>query len=275
MNIHVRVRLLFCVAALALLLGRAPCWCQDIQIDQASLTSLKISILHGDVEIGTATGFVLDKNNKHYLLTNRHVVLACGQDRNPANIGGWICANKLAILHNKRNHLGEWFWVTEDLVDDQGNKRWLEHPALGGSADLVALPLQHTDDAQIYPLDIELRKTDMVIGPGDIVSIVGFPFGRAQELGLPIWKTGTVASDLHTNWNGKQMFLVDTTSRTGMSGSPVYAIRTAITYTDSSGSHPGWPGKKFLGVYSEQMFDVEVGGVWKADAVAALYDSLP
>jgi hypothetical protein len=33
--------------------------------------------------------------------------------------------------------------------------------------------------------------------------------------------------------------------------------------------------KKFLGVYSEQMQAAELGAVWKAEAVMALYDSLP
>jgi len=272
-----RIRLSFCVVILVLLLSHIFSWCQNNQIDQVSLTSLKISILRNDVEIGTATGFVMKKNNKYYLLTNRHVVLACGQDRNPGDIGGWICANKLAILHNKLNHLGDWFWVTEDLIDAHGNKRWLEHPTLGGAADIVAIPLEHTGNVQFYPLDIELRKTDIVVVPGDSVSIVGFPFGLSQELGLPIWKTGTVASDFHTKRNGKPMFLVDTTSRPGMSGSPVYAVRSAA-YATSTGAlqvNGGSPAKKFLGVYSEQMLNVEVGGVWKAEAVATLYDSLP
>jgi len=33
--------------------------------------------------------------------------------------------------------------------------------------------------------------------------------------------------------------------------------------------------KKLLGVYSEQNQAAELGGVWKAEAVMALYDSLP
>ena len=60
------------------------------------------------MEIGGAIGFVMEKNNKRYLVTNRHVVLACAQDKNSTNVGGWICANKLGILHNRLNHLGEW-----------------------------------------------------------------------------------------------------------------------------------------------------------------------
>jgi hypothetical protein len=68
------------------------------------------------------------------------------------------------------------------------------------------------------------------------------------------------------------MFLVDTTSRPGMSGSPAYAVRTAA-YATSAGRfemRTGEPAKKFLGVYSEQNFNAEVGGVWKAEAIATL-----
>jgi hypothetical protein len=93
----------------------------------------------------------------------------------------------------------------------------------------TALPLAHTENVQFYPLDISLRNTDIVLTPGYTVSIVGFPFGLAQGAGLAIWKTGTVASDLGVNWTGRPMFLVDTTSRPGMSGSPVYGVRSGHT----------------------------------------------
>jgi trypsin-like peptidase len=246
-------------------------------IDPSSVTSLQLKIRHNEAEIATATGFVVEKNNRRYLITNRHVVLACAQDQNPTNVGGWICANKIAILHNKLNHLGEWLWVTEDLFDEHNNKRWSEHPTLGAAADLVALTLQHMDDVKFYPLDMETRKTDLVVGPADPVSIVGFPFGLATQGGLPVWKTGTVASDLDINIGGKPVFLVDTTSRPGMSGSPVYAVRSGA-YRASDGTLRtaiGGTMKKFLGVYSEQIQAAELGGVWKAEAVMGLYNSLP
>jgi hypothetical protein len=246
-------------------------------IDQSSLTSLQLKIFHNDVEIGGATGFVIEKNNKRYLITNRHVVLACAQDKNPNNVGGWICANKLGIFHNRLNHLGEWIWVTEDLVDEHKNKRWLEHPTLGATADLVALPLNHMADVKFYPLDMELSKVDVVVGVADPVSIVGFPYGLAQMGGLPVWKTGTVASDLDINVGGRPVFLIDTTSRPGMSGSPVYAVRSGAYRSSDGALRTGIGGsiKKFLGVYSEQMQAAEIGGVWKAEAVVTLYDSLP
>ena len=113
--------------------------------------------------------------------------------------------------------------------------RWLEHATLHGRVDLIALPLVHTENVQFYPLDLGLRDQDIVVSPGDSVSIVGFPFGMAQDAGLPIWKTGTVASDSDVNFNGQPMFIVDTTSRQGMSGSPFYAVRTgAYRATDGN-----------------------------------------
>jgi hypothetical protein len=136
-----------------------------------------------------------------------------------------------------------WFWVTEDLFDAQGKPRWLDHPTLHGKVDLVALPLVRTENVQFYPLNLELRKSDIVVSPGDPVSIVDFPFGMVQTAGLPIWKTGTVASDPDVNFGERPMFIVDTTSRQGMSGSPVYAVRTG-TYRSSTAQVVGlwWCG---------------------------------
>src|ERR1700741_4690218 len=74
-------------------------------IDRLSVTSLAVAVFHGDSSIGSATGFVLQKNQNYYLLTRRHVVLTCAEDTNPNNVGGWICADKVKILHNTAGHL--------------------------------------------------------------------------------------------------------------------------------------------------------------------------
>ena len=248
---------------------------QTISVHPLSVTSLSLKILRDSSDIGVATGFVVKKGEKHYLVTNRHVVLSCAQDQNPTNVGGWICANKLAILHNQLGHPGTWVWITEDLYDSAGKPRWFEHAVLGGAADLVALPLANTDNVQFYPLDIQLGKTDIVVSPGESVSIVGFPFGLTQDAGLPIWKTGTVASDLDINFRGKRIFLVDTTSRPGMSGSPVYVVRYGTIHTSKGENISPESVTRVLGVYSEHIPSAELGGVWKAAVVLELYDSLP
>lgn len=250
---------------------------EDKQLDSISRGSVKLRILRNESEIGSATGFLILKNKRDYLVTNRHVVLACSVDRNPTNIGGWLCVNKISIFHNLHGHADQWFWVTEDLYNAQGQTRWFEHPTLAGAADLVAIPLEHTENVDFYDLDIDMRNADVAVAPADTVTIVGFPFGQSQNAGLPIWKTGTVASELSTNWSGRPMFLVDTTSRQGMSGSPVYAIRSGAFRSNDGKLKMATKGAavRFLGVYSEQYQEAELGGVWKAEALKELYDSLP
>jgi len=256
---------LFCACSALFAFGQ-----NSQSIDRLSVTSLAVAVFHGEASIGSATGFVLQKNQNYYLVTTRHVVLTCAEDTSPTNVGGWICADKLKILHNTAGRLGDWFWVEENLYDENKHKRWLEHPSLGASADLIALPLKSTDGVAFYPLDLGLRSSDVPLAPGDPVNIVGFPFGETQGGGLPIWKTGTIASDLDINYGGKAKFLVDTTARSGMSGSPVYARR--FHQSDKNGTAES---TKFLGVYSEENQALELGAVWKAEAVAALYEALP
>jgi hypothetical protein len=251
------------------------------QVDPLSLTSLKLLILHDNVQIGSATGTVLLKGSHHYLLTNRHVVLACTEDKNANNVGGWLCANKLVITYLRNDHHG-WIPAIEDLYDAQNNKRWLEHPTLqtaagsipGSSIDLIALPLTQTQGADLVPLNLELAGTQILLGPSESVSIVGFPLGLGANEGLPLWKNGTIASDLDVDYEGKERFLLDTTSRAGMSGAPVYAKRTGSYSTASTLISVG-NATKFLGIYSEQSERAEIGIVWKAIVVKRLYDSLP
>jgi len=52
----------------------------------------------------------------------------------------------------------------------------------------------------------------------------------------------------------------------------VYARRFG---QDKSGGANPVGVTKFLGVYSEENQALELGAVWKAEAVSALYDSLP
>jgi len=224
-----------------------------------------------------ATGFVLKKNQHYYLITNRHVVLHCAEDKDPNDAGGWLCADNLQILHNRENRAGEWFTVTEQLYDEHKAKRWREHSALGSaehptpgsSVDLVALPLTNNEGVAFLPLDLELRKTPVHIAPGDTVSIVGFPsgFGQVAGLGLAIWKTGTIASDPDVNVDGMAKFILDTTSRGGMSGSPVYARRTIDTDPEGRLVTYSSPKTRLLGVYSAQSETLEIGFVWKAEMV--------
>jgi len=64
----------------------------------------------------------------------------------------------------------------------------------------------------------------------DRVSIVGFPLGLTVSENethwhkeyFPIWKTGYIASEPSINFESKPIFLIDSRTKEGNSGSPVY-----------------------------------------------------
>lgn len=244
-------------------------------VDPLSLTSLLIRLLSGNVAIGTATGFIVQKGSSYYLVTNWHVVTDKNPDTGASLDSLQRTPDRLQILQNAKGRLGEWHWVTEELFDATHAPRWKEHSATNKRVDVVLLPLASVADVDFYPLDLKLRDTPIKVSPAAQISVVGFPYGEASFEGLPIWKSGSVASDPDIDYGNSPQFLIDATGRPGMSGSPVYAIRTS-GYQEEDGDIMMAPGRKFLGVYAGDIDQTsEVGRVWKASALMEIYDRLP
>ncbi|MCK5610038.1 hypothetical protein KAR91_49650, partial [Candidatus Pacearchaeota archaeon] len=51
--------------------------------------------------------------------------------------------------------------------------------------------------------------------------IPGYPHNIQDYYAQPVWKRATIASSVRQGWNGEPKFLIDTASKSGMSGSPV------------------------------------------------------
>ena len=65
--------------------------------------------------------------------------------------------------------------------------------------------------------------------PGEEVFVVGFPLGLPLTAGAAIWKRGSIATDPAFPIDGKPKFLIDTATREGMSGSPVYVWQEYVS----------------------------------------------
>ncbi len=81
----------------------------------------------------------------------------------------------------------------------------------------------------------EDASTDIAISVGSEVFIIGYPLGIAKQLNLPIWKRGSIASEFSVPFNGSPLFVIDSATREGLSGAPVYA-RSFGAYISSSGA---------------------------------------
>ena len=244
-----------------------------ITIDEFSVKPLYLETYLHTSSTGIATGFVVKRNESYYLVTNWHVVT----NRNPYNNQplsptGIADPDTLKIWLHTQN-LGNWKKYEINIVDEEKNKLWLEH-SLGREVDVVAIPFEVPSDAKIYDLDLVLADFDLMIHPSEALSIIGFPEGLTSGGKLPIWKTGHVASDIDIDWDGKPAFLIDATTKGGMSGSPVIAKRISI-YQTSHGNVVG-NAVRFLGVYSGREMStsgIEVGFVWKPRAISEILSS--
>ena len=239
-----------------------------INIDPLSLPSLLVSTSVNGNSLGSATGFAVAKNGKHFLITNWHVAAGRHPDTNqPCSPTGGI-PDQIVIVHHLKRGLGQWSVFAVRLYDSQNNPRWLEH-SLGHQIDVVAIPLDPLpSEVQTYPMDLTLANVDLIPEPGMPVFIIGFPLGITVSGALPVWKTGHLASDHDVDYGQKPAFLIDATTRGGMSGSPVVVrmsggYRSSDAFILSSGMTT-----KFLGIYSGRVRDdSEIGIVWRPTVI--------
>ena len=247
---------------------------RQILIDPLSCVSLYLECFSQGAPIGVGTGFIVEHDGSNYLITNWHVVT--GRDPStgqPISTSGVVDPDMIGIWHHDRNRLGSWHIVTEPLINHTNRDRlWKEH-GLGNQIDVVALALRPNDDIKVYSLDTSLAHTDLLLAPSEPVSIVGFPFGIAAAGKFPIWKTGHIASDMDLDYDNKLVFLLDATTKPGMSGSPVFARRLGM-YRSSTGWNVGSDATRFLGVYSGRIREQsDVGMVWKPSVINDILSS--
>lgn len=164
------------------------------------------------------------------------------------------------------------------------DKLWVEHPLLGSHCDLAALPLpRQLKFAEESILDIEPGNSKMDIA--DPVSIIGFPFGKSGRGSRPCWTSGTIAHDPSGQIEGGSfltlpdcklpIYLVDSRTRPGQSGAPVWRHRVDYTGIERLGrsSLPAAPvlQLQFIGIYSGRLHsDADLGVVWTKATVAEL-----
>ncbi len=239
----------------------------------SSVTKLEMQRLDVTGEVvasSLGTGFFWQDKDAIYLITNWHNVTGVNPENNkmmdcfipnaieftyffePAEMPGMIGSDK-ATIH-----------LYADEVP-----QWLEHPK-GRHVDCVAIPLPILPEMRFRNMPMNSHDWVGSLTPtiGEECFIIGYPKGMAGSANTPIWKRGSIASEPRLDLEGKPLLLVDTATRKGMSGSPVF-IR-----------HHGYhaPGKdignaifgtveNFLGIYSGRIGDdelgVQLGRVWK------------
>lgn len=254
-----------------------------LNVELPSLKSLFIEMFFDEqlLSTGTATLVSNDRDSHCTLITNRHNVTGRHQDTGKCLSKTLGVPNKIVIhFHKPGKDIGNWKKIELPLYREDGSPFWIEHPALGADADIVALNLKWGSDVLKLPyyLKLELDRVGMVISPAEPVSVIGFPFGLSTSGKLPVWATGFLAQELGLITKENPTFLIDCRTRQGQSGSPVIAFRTSghrsVKDGRVSASLSGNIAWEFLGIYAGRVnSESDLGKVWHVSAIEELLEA--
>ena len=227
--------------------------------------------------ISTATGFFIKHNNKMFLITNKHVVT--GKHVDTGDCLDW----KNAQLPNNMKVLEP---ITNELIAClEWNESFPQDFWIFAKEEKVDIAIRN--DAQFNEKHINLVEMigdeDRLVSVTEKLAIVGYPYGKSVSSFFPTYVTGFLATELNFNYNGLPLFLVDSRTREGQSGSPVYYfLISGKAYNHRSksidfifGDEENPAIKRFLGIYSGRISkESDLGRVWKVDAIISILDSI-
>ncbi|MGJ4728624.1 trypsin-like peptidase domain-containing protein [Luteimonas sp. SDU101] len=258
-----------------------------IVTDPVSLTThhLHLCFRPTDAVLSSGTGFIYERNGANYLITNWHNVTG----RSP--IDGTCLSDTLAVpdmvstLFRTKDNPGVCRREHLPLYSDEAmqDHLWLSHPVHGSAVDVVAIPLPSAINAeyQIFPINKIDFDTAYGTAVADDAFVVGYPFSDITQLQLPIWKRASVASEPDVDLEHLPKLLIDTATRSGLSGSPVVMQRVGL-HGASGGQMTGAEIigriRNFIGVYSGRIgadeSKAQLGVVWKARVINEIIDGV-
>lgn len=261
-------------------------------LSHLSIRVFPTKIGEGDQPSATATGFLWAVDDFLFLVTNVHNLTGWDYGRERAlSPTGWtpdaikLQINVILAHHDNDVQESTGAILTFPLTDEEGTPFWLWHPTYEEKVDVAVLPLgpspfddflnQRDPPARLstVPVNVHPDWIDYDVDAGDDAFVLGFPHGLHGGGGYPIWKRASIASEPDFDIEGLPKLLIDTATRSGMSGSPVIAVRKGWTQPKGRDVDDSILGQadQFLGVYSGRIGDdpmgVQLGIVWKAQVI--------
>ncbi|MEO9528424.1 serine protease [Roseibium sp.] len=212
-------------------------------IDPILLTAPRVATFMEDKHLTNASGFFFRREERLFLVTNRHVVIDDASDHHPT---------RLEIeLHNNPDNLAESIWWSMPLYRD-GVSLWRQGTDTAGEIDVAVIEV----DKSSLPENLTYRAfgPEHLVKPQDHVEIgssilvVGFPLGFHDTLHhMPVVRQAVVASSFGFRFQGMGYFLTDARTHRGISGAPV--VMRAPELDSLEGDLP-W---NLLGVHSARL----------------------
>jgi len=244
---------------------------------------IHITLRFNEAEMGVGTAFFYTAGNKDYLITNWHNVSGRRPwDKKVNSERGAIPDNLVVRLpYDEQLQDGviarKWLPKVLKLYADDEHYRpiWWEHPNHRFTIDAVAIELAELATTKAVPANAESLALDKLsLTPGMDVFVLGYPRGISGGGRFPLWKRGSIASEPDVNIDNLPKMYIDTATREGMSGAPVYAQEVGF-WAPEGKKFPDegvfGKGHRFIGIYSGRVgndpFLAQLGIVWKEEAI--------
>lgn len=164
------------------------------------------------------------------------------------------------------------FSIDFKLIDDLGKFTWKEPlPQINQKCDIAIIDL--CDNFTSHRVFNDIKFADVFYDNGQDVFVCGFPYKKSTEhVWELIWKRGSIATNPRYPWRGQDCFLIDATTTSGMSGSPVFVRKFGPTLIESNGGinfdlmDTSLMHTRFLGLYGGHIsgeMNLNIGIVWK------------
>ena len=212
-------------------------------VESLLLAVTRVSTLLGEKQLTNATGFFFARDDKLFLITNRHVVLDEASGHRP----DWLKIE----LHVDPANVGVTTQFAIPLY--RGTEPvWRQGVDSAGTVDVIALQLERAalpNRLLLQPFTSNhlVEQLDE-IEVGTRVLVVGFPLGFHDTLHhLPVVRQAVIASAFGIRFQGQGYFLTDAQMHRGTSGAPVV---TRVTTQRSGRGELPW---MLLGIHAARM----------------------
>ena len=209
-------------------------------IESLLLTTTRVSTFCGTQGLTGASGFFFQRDERLYLVTNRHVLI----DRPTGHV-----PDRIEIeMHTDAENLTNAAALSVLLYRD-GRPIWHQGSDTAGDIDVAAIEL----DRGAMPAAVMLRAFTprhlqhrlREVEVGTPLLVVGFPLGFHDTLHhLPVARQAVIASSFGLRFQGQGYFLTDARTHRGSSGAPV------VMHDDAGDAQLPW---KLLGVHSARL----------------------
>jgi len=230
---------------------------KDNQLDQLSFCTTPIYLLKGDTVVSQGSGFIygniLDQDNGFctadiFLITNYHVLTGYP----PEDSGKFLGDNVTFFIHENQNNPKCVRKINRPLFTKAKIPAWItsdKYPYADVAAIWLSPKIFH-DISSPSIISSNYLDKNMQKQPTSKISIVGYPYNFFDSVNyLPIYKTGSIASDPAINFQDNPLFIVDASIYPGMSGSPVFLIGDG-SWQDNNGNILSGYQRELLGIFS-------------------------